>query len=139
MSTPHPHTHVDVLLSAQDRKDADAVFGALERVFPETKADHGPTEAARTPAAASGSAHPTVWALDVDAQTHGSGAGPVGLRAPVTADLSGDPHHVHEVETALAQSFGVDERSSVSGDQELEVRLRLTARDAAAGGAAGRR
>jgi hypothetical protein len=137
MSTPHPHTHVDVLLSAQDRKDADAVFGALERVFPETKSGHGPTEA-RTPAA-SESAHPTVWALDVDAQTHGSGAGPVGLRAPVTADLSGDPHHVHEVETALAQSFGVDERSSVSGDQELEVRLRLTARDAAAGGAAGPR
>ena len=136
MSTPHPHTHVDVLLSAGDRKDADAVFGALERVFPETTAGHGPK--VRTPDA-SGSPHPTVWALDVDARTHGAGAGPVPLRAPVTADLSGDPHHVQEVEHALADSFGVEERSSVSGDQELEVRLRLTSRDAAAGGATGRR
>jgi hypothetical protein len=44
----------------------------------------------------------------------------------VTADLSGDPHHVREVEHALSASFRVQERSSVSGDQELDVRLRLT-------------
>lgn len=138
MSTPHPHTHVDVLLSADDRKDADAVFDTLGHVFPDTATGrNGPTPVRAPQNAASG--HPTVWSLDVDARTHGEGAGPVPLRSAVTADLSGDPHHVREVEHALADSFGVEERSSVSGDQELEVRLRLTARDAAAGGAAGRR
>ena len=124
MSTPHAHTHVDVLLSACDRKDADAVFGTLEHVFPDTAAGRGPTTIRTPDAAASG--HPIVWSLDVDASTHGAGTGPVPLGSPVTADLSGDPHHVREVERALSGSFRVQERSSVSGDQELDVRLRLT-------------
>jgi hypothetical protein len=124
MSTPHSHTHVDVLLSACDRKDADAVFGTLENVFPDTAAGRAPSTA-RTPDAAL-YGHPTVWSLDVDAATHGAGPGPVPLGSPVTADLSGDPHHVREVEHALSASFRVQERSSVSGDQELDVRLRLT-------------
>jgi hypothetical protein len=127
MSTPHAHTHVDVLLSACDREDADAVFGTLESAFPETAAGHGPSSVRTPDATASG--HPTVWSLDVDASAHGAGTsqGPVALGSPVTADLSGDPHHVREVEHALAESFRVQERGRVSGDQELDVRLRLSA------------
>lgn len=123
MTAPHPSTRVDVLLTGCDEQDAETVFHALEAVYPQAEPT-GPIVAG--PSSRTGS-RPTVWAMSLDPHTHHPGAGPASLRGAVSADVFGCPHEVREVEHALAESFAVESRGAVSGDQELEVRLRLTA------------
>lgn len=123
MTAPHPSTRVDVLLTDCDQQDANSVFHALEAVFPEAEPVGPRTVGPATRVAGI----PTVWAMTVDPHVHRPGAGPAALHGPVSADVSGCPHEVHEVQDALAEAFAVESRGAVSGDQELEVRLRLTA------------
>jgi hypothetical protein len=119
MTEPHPSTRVDVLLTGCDEHDADTVFHTLEAVFAQAGPVTGPAQRA--------SGRTTVWSMSLDPHVHGPATGPVPLHGAVSADLSGSPHEVHEVQSALTDSFAVQDRGSVSGDQELEVRLRLTA------------
>ncbi|MEY9964051.1 coenzyme F420-reducing hydrogenase gamma subunit [Streptacidiphilus sp. MAP12-16] len=122
MTSTHPSSHVDVLLTGCDAQDADAVFHALEAVFPHVE----PTARMSAGPSSGRSSHPTVWSMSVDMHTHHTGAGPAALSGAVDAGVSGCPHDVHEVQDALAEAFAVESRGAVSGDQELEVRLRLT-------------
>jgi hypothetical protein len=122
MSSHHTNSHVDVLLTGCEQQDAGAVLGALEAAFP-TRPGESFTEAVEP---RPGSSHPTVWAASVDTRSHGHELGPVHLDGELFADLSGGPRHVREVKKVLGDSFRLEERGSVSGDQEVELRLRLT-------------
>ncbi|QMU77145.1 hypothetical protein GXW83_16945 [Streptacidiphilus sp. PB12-B1b] len=119
MTAHDPSTRVDVLLTGCDEEDADTVFHALETAFPQAEPVPGPS--------AQGAGRPTVWSMSLDPRTHRTGAHPESLHGPVSADLFGSPHEVHEVHAALTDAFAVEDRGAVSGDQEIEVRLRLTA------------
>lgn len=125
MSTaPHTHTYVDVLLSACDQHDAEAVFDALNASFeatPEFRPAGGPTAPPPAP-----QDRPTVWSLCVNTRIHHEGGGSYPLHGAVTADLSGGPYYVRGVREALKGAFRVEEEGHVSGDEEVELRLRLT-------------
>ncbi|MFJ4846805.1 MULTISPECIES: hypothetical protein [unclassified Streptomyces] len=126
MTTHHSDSHhasqVDVLLTDCAKQDAGAVLGALEAAFP-TRPGESLTEAVEP---RPGAKHPTVWAASVDTRSHGHELGPVHLDGPLTADLSGGPRHVREVKKVLGDCFELEEQGSVSGDQEVELRVRLT-------------
>jgi hypothetical protein len=126
MSSTLPNTQVDVLLTAADRTDADAVFAALEAVFPPSEGEW-PREVTAS-GAEEGTPRPTVWSASFDAGSPGGHSQESRLRSPVLADLSGGPHCVQLLEDALGGSFTVEETGHVSGDQEVEIRLRLTNR-----------
>ncbi|MBI0380164.1 hypothetical protein JBE27_28810 [Streptomyces albiflaviniger] len=51
---------------------------------------------------------------------------PASLTAPVTADLQGGPLQVRQMADVLARAFEVREQGAVAGDQERELRLRLS-------------
>jgi hypothetical protein len=126
MTTQHIHTHVDVFLTAPAQQDVDAVYDVLATAFPAT-AGRPPEQ---QPSAPAGSApgHPTVCAIDVDALTRAAAElRPAPLTDAVTVGISGGPVFVHEVKDVLEEVFDAEELGSVSGDQETEVRLRLTA------------
>jgi hypothetical protein len=122
-TAPHTHTHVDVLLTACDQQDAEAVFDALRTLFDATSTPRPAASPAPGGPAQATSGHPIVWSLCVNTRKHGEAPGPVELKGPVTADLSGGPHYVHDVAEALAGAFEVEKQGSVSGDQEVDVRL----------------
>jgi hypothetical protein len=129
MSTaPHTHTDVDVLLTACDQHDAEAVLDALNASFeatPESRAA-GTSAAAPAPIPAG---RPTVWSLCVNTRVHHEGGGSFPLHDAVTADLSGGPYYVRGVREVLKGAFRVEEQGHVSGDEEVELRLRLTMPD----------
>ncbi|WP_369229847.1 hypothetical protein AB5J56_03375 [Streptomyces sp. R21] len=50
------------------------------------------------------------------------------LSAPVTIDVQGSPHAVRHLREALGECFTVHELGADSGDQEVEVQLRLERR-----------
>jgi hypothetical protein len=125
-SPHHSHTDVDVLLTARDRQDAEAVFDELSNAFDATSA---PRPAGEPAPEADPSGHPVVWSLCVNTRTHHDAHGTAPLHGPVTADLSGGPHYVRDVYRALSDAFTVEEQGHVSGDQEVELRLRLMPSD----------
>ncbi|MDX3071636.1 hypothetical protein ACIP98_06475 [Streptomyces sp. NPDC088354] len=125
MTTHHTgshDSHVDVMLTDCAKQDAGAVLGALEAAFP-TRPGESLTEALEP---RPGAKHPTVWSASVDTRSHGHELGPVHLDGTLTADLSGGPRHVREVKKVLGDCFELEEQGSVSGDQEVELRVRLT-------------
>ncbi|MQS09979.1 hypothetical protein FNX48_023265 [Streptomyces sp. IF17] len=75
-----------------------------------------------------------VWSLMVDT----GGGGPVASRAPegppgpgetVEAVLYGTAPPVRQVRKVLESAFSAEERGTVPGEHEVEVRLRLSGRD----------
>jgi hypothetical protein len=129
MSTaPHTHTDVDVLLTARDQRDAEAVLHALNASF-EATPEAPPSAAAGAAPPPAPQGRPTVWSLCVNTRVHHEGGGAFPLHDAVTADLSGGPYYVRGVREALKDAFLVEEESHVSGDEEVELRLRLTAPD----------
>ena len=116
------HYHVSVQLSACGREDADTVFAALDAAFPERVGGAGRTG---RPGRTGGAERPTVWSTTVDAGRR-DGPGPLRtLGTEVLADLSGGYQAVGLVREALAETFRVEDRGAVSGDQETDVRLAL--------------
>jgi hypothetical protein len=122
--TTHFHTHVEVLLTAPARQDVDAVYDVLATAFP-SMAGRQPEQQAR-----SAPGHPMVWAIGVDALTRAAAdPGWAPLSGTVTADVSGGPVFARQVSDVLAKAFDAEKLGIVSGDQETEVRLRLTTRE----------
>ncbi|GGO87634.1 hypothetical protein [Wenjunlia tyrosinilytica] len=113
-----PADHVDVHLSGCSPQDAQTVFGALETAFPTAHAAvHGQAGGATR--------RQTVWIEDVEVRVPAENAGPVALSGTVTADLFGCDRPVRMVRDALVSSFAVEDLGLVSGDGEVEARMRL--------------
>lgn len=123
MTTEQTASEVAVQLTVRVPEDADAVFEVLLAAFP-ASSDGPPRGGA---ADEGGGVHPTVWSMTVDAATSGAPRRPSRLADAVTVDLQGGDPPVDEVKRALADAFTVEEQGTVPGDQEVDVRLRLTA------------
>jgi hypothetical protein len=112
---------VQVVLSDCSATDAGHLFTELCRHFDSDRgADSAPhdTEGAR----------PTMWTGTFD--TSAPAATPDAphappLSGPVRAELQGEPKAVTRLREALEETFSVHELGSASGDQEIEVELRL--------------
>ncbi|MEH6379489.1 hypothetical protein V7793_34895 [Streptomyces sp. KLMMK] len=120
--------HVSVHLTDCGHQDAGAVFGVLEAVFPEAGPPRGETGPG-TPGAG-----PMIWCMSVDTRTR-TGADAVqaegtALSGAVTADLFGAADPVRQVKEELERAFAVEHRGHVSGEHEMELRLRLATRTA---------
>ncbi|QDQ15795.1 hypothetical protein [Streptomyces spectabilis] len=133
--TPSPQAQdsspdlVQVVLSDCSAADADAVFGALRTHFRGDRGDDAPrqTEASR----------PAVWTGSfLAAQAPGPVPG-VLLSGAVTADLQGGPAAVGRLRAALEGAFRAAVEGTASGDQEVQVQLRLTGADRGAPPAGG--
>ncbi|MFH8369457.1 hypothetical protein [Streptomyces sp. NPDC018031] len=119
MSTKLSSARVGVCVRS-DREDAYRVFDALQTVFPATE------ESARR----KGSGAPPdpahmVWSMVVDTTDREGVTSQPPLSAPVEVDLYGTDPPVHRVCEVLDSAFGIQDEKHVSGDQEMEVRLRI--------------
>ncbi|MFI1677905.1 hypothetical protein [Streptomyces sp. NPDC020607] len=121
--SPHPPSAdlVQVVLGECSPADADTVFNVLREHFP---SDRGADAPGRT-----GEATPEVWTGGFLADHSPDSVPGVLLAGTVAADLQGGPVAVSRLRAALASAFVVTDAVTVSGDQEVEVRLRLTGPD----------
>ncbi|QCX81806.1 hypothetical protein C9F11_41130 [Streptomyces sp. YIM 121038] len=112
---------VQVVLSDCSAADADAVFGALCTHFRGDRGDDAPrqTEATR----------PAVWTGSFQASRAPGPVPGVLLSGSVTADLQGGPAAVDRLRAVLEGAFSAAAEGTVSGDQEVQVQLRLTGAD----------
>lgn len=112
-----PHL-VQVVLGECSAADADAVFGVLRTHFPCDRGEDAPhrTEEPR----------PAVWTGGFLAVGSPGPVPGVLLAGPVTVDLQGGPVAVDRLRTTLESAFVVSPGGTVSGDQEVQVQLRLT-------------
>ncbi|MFF4369209.1 hypothetical protein [Streptomyces sp. NPDC001594] len=124
-SPPAAEAEVNVLVSHCDREGAEAVLGVLAEAFPGMT----PPSPAPARAAAGPGADPSIWAVTVDVRRRVPDA---GLRArpasPVRAELDGAAEPVRQVRAVLERAFSGEHLGTVSGEHELQVALRLTAR-----------
>jgi hypothetical protein len=117
---PHPHS-VSVEISGCSKQDARIVFDALCNCFESDRcADDVPEELHAT--------RPTVWLGTYDVADEHEGARPVHLSSSVDADLHGGYWAIERLRTTLDSLFDVHELSTVSGDQEKELHVRLESR-----------
>ncbi|MEY9844732.1 hypothetical protein [Streptacidiphilus sp. MAP5-3] len=107
-------------------EDADAVMTALETAFPpEAHAGHAQHGGAAAPEESR--LGPNVWSLLLDTGgRHGVHLAPLHLDGEVSADLIGAAEPVHRVREALEEAVHVQDRGTVPGEHELELRLLLT-------------
>ncbi|MEU5687336.1 hypothetical protein [Streptomyces venezuelae] len=121
--SPHPPSAdlVQVVLGECSPADADTVFTVLREHFPSDRGSDAPGQTGET--------CPEVWTGGFLAD-HSPGSVPgVLLAGSVTADLQGGPVAVSRLRAALASAFVETDAATVSGDQEVEVQLRLTGPD----------
>ncbi|MEV6317752.1 hypothetical protein [Streptomyces sp. NPDC051776] len=124
MTTLQHSDHVSVHLTDCSPRDADSVFDALLAAFPAAVDLETGAHCERHPRLD----NPMVWIKTFDVRTSGA-AEPEALAGEVTADLFGCHRPVRRLEEALARSFRTEEEGHVvPGDQEVQVRLRLTGR-----------
>lgn len=109
---------VQVALDECSAADADAVFAVLRTHFSSDRGDDAPhrTEQPR----------PAVWTGDFLVDHSPAPVRGVLLAGPVTADLQGGPVAVGLLRDTLASAFAVTVTGTVSGDQEVQMQLRLT-------------
>ncbi|MDQ0753475.1 hypothetical protein QF034_007706 [Streptomyces africanus] len=117
---PHPHS-VSVEISGCSKQDARIVFDTLCSCFESDRcADDVPEDLHAT--------RPTVWLGTFDvADTH-EGARPARLSSSVDADLHGGYWAIEQFRMRLDSLFDVRDLSTVSGDQETELHVRLESR-----------
>lgn len=118
--TPHAPSAdlVQVALGECSPADADTVFDVLRTHFASDRGSDAPRQ--------TGEECPAVWTGEFRA-AHSPGSVPgVLLAGSVTADLQGGPVAVARLRRTLESAFVVSTVGSVSGDQEVEVQLRLT-------------
>ncbi|MFG2502143.1 hypothetical protein ACGFSB_28520 [Streptomyces sp. NPDC048441] len=109
---------VQVVLDECSVADADAVFGVLRTHFASDRGDAAPHRTEQP--------LPAVWTDDFVVD-HSTGPVPgVLLAGAVTADLQGGPVAVGHLRDTLASAFSASVTGTVSGDQEVQVQLRLT-------------
>lgn len=117
---PHPHS-VSVEISGCSKHDARIVFDALCSCFESDRcADDVPEELHAT--------RPTVWLGTFDVADEHEGSRPVHLASSVEADLHGGYWAIERFRTTLDSLFDVHDLSTVSGDQEKELHVRLQSR-----------
>ncbi|MEU2206283.1 hypothetical protein ABZ654_00980 [Streptomyces hygroscopicus] len=116
---PRSASQVLVALSGISRQDAEAVFGVLRVCYRSDQAYADlPQDATE--------GRPTVWTSTFEAADTREEPRPASLTAPVTAELQGGPRAVRQMADVLARAFTVRELGVVAGDQEQELRLRLS-------------
>ncbi|CAL9326321.1 hypothetical protein SUDANB51_00526 [Streptomyces sp. enrichment culture] len=117
---PHPHS-VSVEISGCSKHDARIVFDTLCACFESDRcADDVPEELHET--------RPTVWLGTFDVADEHEGARPARLSSSVEADLHGGYWAIERFRTTLDALFDVHDLSTVSGDQEKELHVRLQSR-----------
>ncbi|WP_030251032.1 MULTISPECIES: hypothetical protein [unclassified Streptomyces] len=120
LEQPHPHS-VSVEISGCDKHDARIVFDTLCACFEsDRRADDVPEVLHET--------RPTVWLGTFDVADEHEGARPARLAHSVDADLYGGYWAIEHFRTRLDSLFTVRDLSTVSGDQERELHLRLESR-----------
>ncbi|MFC8128788.1 hypothetical protein [Streptomyces sp. NPDC057302] len=109
---------VQVVLGECSAADADAVFGVLRTHFPSDRGNEAPhrTEQPRD----------AVWTGAFRADHSPGPVRGVLLAGPVTADLQGGPVAVDRLRATLESAFVASDNGTASGDQEVQVQLRLT-------------
>ncbi|MEV7863990.1 hypothetical protein AB0O86_35765 [Streptomyces hirsutus] len=121
---PHPES-VSVELSGCESHDAQIVFDTLGAYFTSDR------RSGDVPEKFSG-ARPTVWLGTFDvADPHEGGArpdDPVRLASSVDVDLQGGYWAIDRVRATLESLFTLRDLSTVSGDQEKELHVRLESR-----------
>ncbi|MEU8438645.1 hypothetical protein AB0F18_38320 [Streptomyces sp. NPDC029216] len=127
-AAPAAEAEVNVLVSHCDRAGAEAVLGVLAEAFPGmTPPAPAPASAAARPGAA-----PSIWAVTVDVRRRTPDTVPRPRpTSPVTAELDGAAEPVRLVRAVLEDAFAGQHLGTVSGEHELQVALRLTAREPA--------
>ncbi|MFD1657173.1 hypothetical protein ACFSL4_02720 [Streptomyces caeni] len=126
MSSPVSHVpQVEVVVSGCSAADAGSLFAELCRRFGSDRSlDDAPHETAGV--------RPTMWTGTFDTSAapgrFGRTAPPPPLSGQVTAELQGEPRAVERLRRALDETFVVHQVGAVSGDQEIEVELRLESR-----------
>ncbi|WP_335933227.1 hypothetical protein [Streptomyces sp. PTD5-9] len=119
---PSPHGEdVSVVISGCDTADARMVFDALRAAFTTDRASVDVPERLAEK-------RPSAWTATVDVTEERVVSGPVPLGAPVSIDVQGGYWAVERLRRSLAHAFDVRVVGTASGDQEEEVRLRLTGR-----------
>ncbi|MCX5401400.1 hypothetical protein [Streptomyces sp. NBC_00102] len=113
----------DVLVSLSEctTDDASTVFEVLRRSFTSDRAAADAPTDANAP-------RPTIWSATVDVSTKKESAGPASLAGPVTLDAQGGYWAVDRLKGHLGEVFSVEDIGTAAGDQEEEVRMRLTSR-----------
>jgi len=123
MESGLPASQVQVVLSDCSATDAGNLFRALKGRFASDRAaGDEPHE--------TGERRPTVWAgtFDMSRPVEHPDTPPAHLAGPVTLDVQGTPRAVQQLREALAECCTVHEMGGDSGDQEVEVQLRLERR-----------
>lgn len=125
---------VTVTLSDCRAEDAHAVITHLTSLYAYDEAG----DARRAPDTDAHPHSPTVWQATLDVMTPGTTTvipaapqsaqdRPEVVREHVEVTLQGAPHDLVTVRAALAEAFTLLDEGMVSGDQEQELQLRLTA------------
>jgi hypothetical protein len=115
---PHPES-VSVEISGCSKHDARTVFDALCSCF-DRCSDDGPEELHPT--------RPTVWLGTFDVADAHEDARPVRLGSSVVADAHGGYWAIDRFRRTLDSLFTVHDLSTVPGDQEKELHVRLESR-----------
>ncbi|MFC9548546.1 hypothetical protein G3I31_02840 [Streptomyces sp. SID9913] len=118
---PHPES-VSVEISGCSKHDARIVFDTLCACFTSDRcAEDVPEEFHET--------RPTVWLGTFDvADPHEGSAAPVRLSSSVDADVHGGYWAIDRFRSTLGDLFTVHDLTTVSGDQERELHVRLESR-----------
>lgn len=124
MTTLQHAAHVSVHLTDCSPQDADSVFDVLRSAFPAAVDPETGAHCEQPP----GMDNPMIWIRTYDSRTPSTApAVPVPLGGAVTADLFGCHRTVRQLEEALSRSFRTEEEGHiVPGDQEVQVRLRVS-------------
>ncbi|CAM5280549.1 putative protein OS=Streptomyces alboniger OX=132473 GN=CP975_31585 PE=4 SV=1 [Streptomyces alboniger] len=109
---------VQVVLDECSAADADTVFTVLREHFPSDRGDDAPRQ--------TGQSEPAVWTGEFRAAEAPESVPGVLLADSVTADLQGGPVAVGRVRSVLESAFVAETAGTVSGDQEVQLQLRLT-------------
>jgi hypothetical protein len=119
--------HVEVVLSDCSATDAGHLFTELCRHFDSDRGGDG------TPPHDTEGSRPTMWTGTFDTSAPaGAPDAPQAppLSGPVTAEVQGEPRAVSRLRAVLEETFAVEELGHVSGDQEVELELRVRNRAA---------
>ncbi|MFD0019684.1 hypothetical protein [Streptomyces sp. NPDC058382] len=110
---------VSVVVSGCEKDDAGTLFDVLRAAFTTDRAS------VDEPQDVTGK-RPTAWVATVNVAEERTVSGDVRLGGPVTVDVQGGYWAVDRLRKSLTGAFAVQVVGTVSGDQEEEVRLRLT-------------
>lgn len=116
-----PEDLVQVVLDTCSASDADTVLRTLSTRF---TAEHG----GETPRQDT-SARPDTWTGTFLVSRGAALAADTSLTGPVTMELQGTPVAVDRLRGALASAFAVQVSGSSSGDQEVDLQLRVANAD----------